>query len=482
MPLPEGAQRVRSPTAALEPAGTERNRPVKAEASDAARLLDPTERRAADNGGAGSSISRPLLIVFLALIALFSIFALERRSPGLSTWKRATKCAAKISVSLPQLEMNESTLPEAPTQPAGALSVLVTGGAGFIGSHAALRLLELGYRVTVLDNLSRGNLGATRVLEEHAQLGQLSVIVADLEDTVLVERVLRHASVEVVMHFAAIAFVGESTADPQRYWNNITVNTLGLLRAMHKAGVKRIIYSSTCATYGNPEQMPLTEQTPTNPINPYGAAKLAAERSITDYANSPAAVKQNFSAVLLRYFNVFGADPHGRLGESPHRELANHGRISTACFDAALGVRDSLAIFGSNFETPDGTAVRDYIHVTDLVNAHVAALEHTTAGRVSLYNIGVGKGYSVKQFVDACLEVTGADIRVERKPRRPGDYAEVYSDPTKINTELKWKANFTDLKQALATAWKWRQRHPSGYSGWNRPEFVLNVETGTQGF
>ena len=346
-------------------------------------------------------------------------------------------------------------------------SVLVTGGAGYIGSHAAMQLLEEGWTVTIIDNLSRGNMGAVNVLEAHAKPGQLVTVIGDIGDSKLVERVLRHSKVDVVIHFAAIAFVGESTKEPLRYWHNITSNTLGLVEAMHNAGVSKLIYSSTCATYGNAEVMPITEETPTIPVNPYGAAKLSAEGVIKTYAKA----NPSFRATILRYFNVYGCDPAGRLCEFPRPELGKHGRISTACFDAALGRRPALAIFGTDFPTTDGTCVRDYIHVSDLVSAHIAALKHQTTDGVNLFNVGVGKGYSVKEFVDACLAVTKADIKVEYGARRAGDYAEVFSNPAKIQAALGWKAVHTDLVEGLATAWRWREKNPDGYPGWNRPAF-----------
>eukprot|EP00899_Mesostigma_viride_P020333 jgi/Mesvir1/28300/Mv04822-RA.1 len=344
---------------------------------------------------------------------------------------------------------------------AAKLHILVTGGAGFIGSHACLQLLELGHRVTVVDNLSRGNVGAIRELEKIATPGQLRFVLVDLGDKSALMDVFANTDppFDVVMHFAALAYVGESMAQPLLYWHNITANTLTLLEVMRSHGVGRLIYSSTCATYGEPESMPITETTPLAPINPYGKAKKASEDVIRDesWAN-PA-----FGAVILRYFNVIGNDPQGRVGEAPRAELRHHGRISGACFDAALGRLPGLTIMGTDYKTKDGTCVRDYIHVVDLVRAHVMAMPRARPGVVETYNVGVGKGYSVREFVDVCRKVTGKEISVKEKERRPGDYAEVYSDPSKIYREIGWRAQYTELEESIRHAWNWQVAHPHGY-------------------
>jgi len=350
---------------------------------------------------------------------------------------------------------------------AGSLSgqhVLVTGGAGYIGSHASLRLLEEGIRITILDNLSRGNRGAvTAVRAAAAQMGlpadMVRYVEADLGDLPVVEQVLRSSpAVTTVMHFAAVAFVGESVSQPLQYYRNITLNTLTLLQAMQAVGVHQLIYSSTCATYGN-QPVPITEQTPTEPVSPYGRAKLFAENIIQDMQLSMRQAGTPFDAIVLRYFNVYGADPHGRVGESPRPELRHLGRISTACFDAATGLIPKLSIYGTDFATADKTCVRDYIHVSDLVDAHVKAMRRLGSGGrdVEVFNIAVGKGYSVREFVEACINVTGSAIQVEEHPRRPGDHAEVYADASKAMRELNWKPQFVDLKEGLRTAWEWRK-------------------------
>jgi len=342
---------------------------------------------------------------------------------------------------------------------AGAKHVLVTGGAGYIGSHATLKLLEDGHSVTIVDNLSRGNMGAVEVLRALAPRKRLRFVKADLGVRDQVEKVFAQSNFDYVIHFAAIAFVGESTKLPLMYYSNITVNTVILLEAMKKHQVNNLIYSSTCATYGNPDVLPITEETPAIPINPYGKAKLAAEVAVRDYANS----NPDFKAVIFRYFNVYGADIQGRLGEYPPPALVGEGRISTACFAAALGVIPRLTIMGTQHPTPDGSCVRDYIHVADLVDAHITGTK-AFANPPALFNIGTGVGISVKEFTNACLKVTGKEIEVfEQAEARPGDYAAVYADPSKINRELNWTAKYTDVEEALGHAWAWRSKHPYGY-------------------
>ncbi|GAU41520.1 hypothetical protein TSUD_302590 [Trifolium subterraneum] len=341
----------------------------------------------------------------------------------------------------------------------GVTHVLVTGGAGYIGSHATLRLLKESYRVTIVDNLSRGNLGAVKVLQSlFPEPGRLQFIYTDLGDAKSVDKIFSENKFDAVMHFAAVAYVGESTLYPLKYYHNITSNTLVVLESMAKYNVKTFIYSSTCATYGEPEKMPITEVTEQKPINPYGKAKKMAEDIILDFSKN-----SKMAVMILRYFNVIGSDPEGRLGEAPRPELREHGRISGACFDAARGITQGLKVTGTDYNTPDGTCIRDYIDVTDLVDAHVKALEKAKPGKVGIYNVGTGKGRSVKEFVSACKKATGVDIKVDFLPRRPGDYAEVYSDPTKIRQELNWTAQYTDLEKSIQVAWKWQKSRPNGY-------------------
>ncbi|KAK6157912.1 hypothetical protein DH2020_012160 [Rehmannia glutinosa] len=379
-----------------------------------------------------SNMTRKILLA-AGLTALF-IYMLKR-SPGTNT-------STKFSQHEP-----------------GVTHVLVTGGAGYIGSHAVLRLLKDSYRVTIVDNLSRGNMGAVKVLQGlYPEPGRLQFIYADLGDAAAVNKIFSENAFDAVMHFAAVAYVGESTAEPLRYYHNITSNTLLIVKAMATHGVKTLIYSSTCATYGEPDKMPITETTPQVPINPYGKAKKMAEDIILDFSKT-----SDMAVMVLRYFNVIGSDPEGRLGEAPRPELREQGRISGACFDAARGIIPGLKIRGTDYSTPDGTCVRDYIDVTDLIDAHVKALAHAKPGKVGIYNVGTGKGSSVKEFVEACKKATGVNIKIDYLSRRPGDYAEVYSDPSKILNELNWKAKYTNLEESLAVAWRWQKAHRNGY-------------------
>lgn len=344
--------------------------------------------------------------------------------------------------------------------PSGKLHVLVTGGAGFIGSHASLELLQQGHTVTVIDNLSRGNLGALRVLESAAP-DRYHFHKVDLGDKQGLRRVLTTARppIDLVMHFAAVAYVGESMKEPLRYYRNCTANTLTLLEVMQEASINKLIFSSTCATYGTPSKLPVTEETPTKPINPYGSAKLMAERAIKDFARA----NPSFTAILLRYFNVYGSDPSGRLGEYPRPELREHARISGACLDAALGLIPSIKILGTQHPTRDGTCIRDFIHVTDLVEAHVLAIGHLS-NPPSLYNIATGVGISVREFLDTCRKVTGKDIQVvEQEEARPGDLPAIWADPSKINRDFNWYAKYTNVTEGLSHAWAWRSTHPHGY-------------------
>ncbi|GIL63174.1 hypothetical protein Vafri_17285 [Volvox africanus] len=384
----------------------------------------------------------PIRYVALALIVSFGVWYVNfsRNLPG------------------PLLDIN----PHAILHPEpGGLHIVVTGGAGFIGSHAVMVLSEAGHAVTVLDNLSRGNAGALRALQDMVPSRRFRFLRLDLGDRAALCDALGRISprVDLVMHFAAVAYVGESMRDPLQYYKNVTVNTVNLLDCMAASGIHQLVYSSTCAVYGNPEKLPVTEQTPPLPINPYGQSKLMAEEVIRWYARS----QPWFKAIILRYFNVYGSDPQGRLGEYPRPELRSQSRISGACMDAALGLVDNLTVKGTRHPTEDGTCVRDYIHVMDLISAHVVAMKHLD-NPPPLYNIGTGKGVSVKQFVEACQRVTQRDIKVVyQEEARPGDYAAVWSDVSKINRELGWRANYTDIEEGLQHAWQWRVNHPEGY-------------------
>ncbi len=335
------------------------------------------------------------------------------------------------------------------------MNVLVTGGAGYIGSHAALRLLNDGHAVTIVDNLSRGNRGAVEAL---LPLGDVCFVETGLGDRTGLERVLGDRSIDMVMHFAAMAYVGESVQIPLQYYHANTAGALTLLEAMDTCGVKRIVFSSTCATYGEPstEHIPITESCPQRPVNPYGRSKLVVEQMLRDYQH---AAGDGFAFAALRYFNVAGCDTGGRLGEDHDPET----HLIPICLQAALGQRESVAIFGTDYDTPDGTCIRDYVHVEDLIDAHVMAMDAMKPGEAMAYNVGLGTGASVREVVDATHRVTGVDFAVTEGERRPGDPPTLYADPARIRAGLGWSARFTDLDEIIATAWKWFKTHPRGY-------------------
>jgi len=321
-------------------------------------------------------------------------------------------------------------------------NILVTGGAGYVGSHACKALSKAGYRPIAYDNLSFGH-------EWAAQWGPLER--GDILDRSRLDEVLKRYTPLAVMHFAAFAYVGESVVDPGKYYRNNMAGSLTLLEAMRDRNVDTIIFSSTCATYGIPESVPIREDAPQRPINPYGASKLMVERMIQDFAAAHA-----LKFALLRYFNASGADPDNQIGEDHDPET----HLIPLALDAAAGRRANLTIFGSDYDTPDGTCIRDYIHVTDLAAAHICALETLTKdGRLSAaYNLGNGLGASVSDVIEATQRVTGLAVPVVRGARRPGDPAVLITDSTKARDELGWVPGITDLSEIIATAWAWHQR------------------------
>ena len=327
------------------------------------------------------------------------------------------------------------------------MNVLVTGGAGYIGSHAVKALIEAGHRVTVVDNLDRGH---KRAVHEKATLEPV-----DLRQTGELTTVLQRDAIECVMHFAALAYVGESVDHPLRYYDNNATGSLSLLRAMHAAGVRRMVFSSTCATYGIPEQMPIVETMPQQPINPYGWSKLFVERMLADVA----AADPGFGFTALRYFNVAGCAADGTIGEDHDPET----HLIPVMLEAALGKRDVITIFGEDYPTPDGTCIRDYIHVEDLVEAHILAMNALHDGDARFYNLGIGRGYSVREMIEAAKAVTGVDFKVEIGPRRPGDPPELYANADRIREDLGFRPRYTDIRHIIETAWNWFKAHPEGY-------------------
>ncbi len=325
------------------------------------------------------------------------------------------------------------------------MKLLVTGGAGYIGSIVAQQLLGAGHEVVVLDNLSRGHRGA---VPEGARLAE-----ADLLDPgALVEVVT--ADLDGALHFAALSLVGESVARPELYWRNNVVGTLNLLDALRAASVKRLVFSSTAATYGEPESVPIEETAPTRPVNPYGASKLAVDQMIGDECRA-----HGLGAVSLRYFNVAGAS--GCLGEDHHPET----HLIPNVLRAAQGLQPEVQLFGTDYDTPDGTAVRDYIHIEDLASAHLLALDGARPGEHRIFNLGNGNGFSVREVIEAAREVTGLEIPVREAPRRPGDPPQLVAASGRIRAELGWEPRKPALAEMVGDAWTFARAHPHGYAG-----------------
>jgi UDP-glucose 4-epimerase len=324
---------------------------------------------------------------------------------------------------------------------------MVAGGAGYIGSHAVKQLIEAGHQVLTVDNLYRGH---RQALHPQAEFQQL-----DLADTAALSGLLASRRIDCVMHFSALAYVGESVTDPLAYYHNNTAGTISLLRAMQAAGVRRFVFSSTCAVYGEPAEVPLVETMPQRPISPYGWSKYFVERILLDAAAADAGL----GFVALRYFNVAGAAADGSLGEDHCPET----HLIPLLLQAALGRREQIVVFGTDYPTPDGTCIRDYIHVEDLCQAHVAAMHALGPGDARFYNLGIGRGYSVRAVIDSVQRVTGRRVPLEFGPRRPGDPAALFADAKKIHAELGWQPRYTEIDPIVATAWNWHQHHPRGY-------------------
>lgn len=327
------------------------------------------------------------------------------------------------------------------------MRVMVTGGAGYIGSHAVRALVRAGHTPIAFDNLSRGHRAAVA--------DEIPFVQADIRDTDTLTDALKAHSIECVMHFAAFAYVGESVEKPLLYYDNNSKGTLSVLQAVDRARIPRLVFSSTCATYGNPPQNPIVETTVQNPINPYGMSKLVSEYMISDYAASRA----DFAYAALRYFNVAGSSFDGAIGEDHEPET----HLIPVILQAALGRREKVVMFGTDYPTPDGTCIRDYIHVEDLVDAHVRVMEALRPADRRVYNLGIGRGHSVREIIDAARKVTNADFKVEVGPRRAGDPASLYSDPSRIEKELGWRAAHTDIEETIRSAFRWFSKNPDGY-------------------
>ncbi|ADE54867.1 UDP-glucose 4-epimerase GalE [Coraliomargarita akajimensis] len=327
------------------------------------------------------------------------------------------------------------------------MNVLVVGGAGYIGSHCVRQLQQSGHNPVVLDNLVFGHRKA--VSED------IAFYDCDLGDCEAVAKILKDEQIELVMHFAAFAYVGESVTEPRKYYENNFVATLRLLETMLDNGVKKFVFSSTCATFGVPETLPLVEDLPQAPINPYGQTKLDVENCLKAFANA-----YGLSFAAFRYFNASGAAEDGSIGEDHNPET----HLIPLVIDAATGRRDNIKIFGTDYPTPDGTCLRDYVHVDDLARAHIAVFDKLAEpGAEYFYNLGTGTPNSVREIINAVEEVTGLKVPVVEDVRRAGDPPALYADSSKAQEELGWKIKYTNVKDIIATAWKWHQSHPNGF-------------------
>lgn len=319
--------------------------------------------------------------------------------------------------------------------------ILVVGGAGYIGSHTCKALYQKGYKVVVYDNLSYGH-------KEFVKWGDF--VLGDLCDKDVLDKVFCEHKIDALMHFAAFAYVGESVQKPHKYYQNNVCATINLLEAMRKHGVKKIIFSSTCATYGQPKYTPIDELHPQNPINPYGRTKLMVEQILDDYSKA-----YDFRFVALRYFNAAGCDEDAQIGEKHNPET----HLIPLALDAAIGKRQDVKIFGTDYDTKDGTAIRDYIHVSDLANAHILAFEYLCGGGMSdVFNLGNEQGFSVKEVIECAKKITKIDFEVVNAPRRAGDPSVLVGSSEKIISKLGWKPRLNSLETIIQTAWNWHKK------------------------
>ena len=326
------------------------------------------------------------------------------------------------------------------------MRIFVTGGAGYVGSHCARHLAAHGHEVAVYDNLVYGHRAAVPA--------DIRFVEGDLGDAAALTAALTAGRFDAVMHFAAFTYVGESVEQPLKYYRNNVANTLTLLKACQHAGVSRFVFSSSCATYGEPGQVPIIEATPRNPINPYGRSKLIVEWMLED-----SAAAWGLGSCALRYFNACGAASDGSIGEDHDPET----HLIPIVLQVALGQREKVTIFGRDYDTPDGTCIRDYIHVEDLATAHRLAIEAIQPGVALALNVGTGVGNSVRAIIDAAGRVTGRRIAAEEGARRPGDPPRLVADARRIRAALGWEPAYTKIEDIVASAWRWHESHPNGF-------------------
>ncbi|TET34659.1 MAG: UDP-glucose 4-epimerase GalE [Planctomycetota bacterium] len=324
------------------------------------------------------------------------------------------------------------------------MAVLVTGGAGYVGSHLVEQMFDRGIDCVVLDNFETGH---------RAALPKVKIVKGDLRRRDDVKLLFERHEIDSVCHLAAYAFARESAAEPAKYYENNVCGAINLFAEMKEAGITRIVFSSSSAVYGNVKGS-AKENSPLRPVSPYGVTKALVEQVLLSFAKA-----YGFAVVSLRYFNAAGASPSGRIGEV----MGEHPRFIPVCLDNALGRSRYVLIYGTDYETPDGTCVRDYVHVSDVAGAHVAAMEKAEPGEHKIYNLGNEKGYSIREVIAAVETVTGKKLRVREAPREVGDPARIFASSAKARKELNWKPEFGDLESIIATAWEWFRKHPDGY-------------------
>lgn len=332
------------------------------------------------------------------------------------------------------------------------MNVLVAGGAGYIGSHTVKQLKQAGHNPVIYDNASRGHREVVDILGVPA-------VIADLNERSVLLSALRDYKIDTVMHFAAYAYVGESVDQPLMYYHNNVATTVNVLETMRQANVTRFVFSSTCAVYGDPDSIPITEEEKKAPVSPYGCSKLMVEHILTDLATQKAWPEFSFAA--LRYFNASGCSMDGSIGEDHDPEP----HLIPVILQAILGIRPGITVFGTDYPTADGTNVRDYIHVDDLASAHILAMEKLKPGQPLFCNLGTGRGFSVKEIIAAAEKVTGKKAPVTYGPRRAGDAIALYANPARAKQLLGWEAKYKDPETIIRSAWNWFKAHPNGYSG-----------------